>query len=587
MNILALQLGHSATVLLMQDGQVRHAVSQEKFDNIKNSASFPHDAIEWILAKNHLRADQIDKVALCGLGVHPHQLETLSGDTAPTAGDSTLKRTFATLDLKYSDNPLFQLINSRKQAGNARVQAVGREKLLALLLERYGFAENQITFVEHHLCHAYSPAYFFDREGKDWLILSMDGSGDRDFAAVDTLKNSKIESVSRTPWKHSLGYVYSLTTRFLGMKPLEHEYKVMGLAAYAKPDYYRKTYEKIFQDVAWLKDDGSLQFGSKFPLNRFDHYLRDVCVGERFDNIAAALQHFLETLVLQWVRASVAATGIPNVMTSGGVFMNVKLNKLIQELPEVEATRFMPSCGDESNPFGGAFYVAEQNGLASTIRPLDNIYLGHSFTNEDVAAFIKTHCLDQKYCVRHYPDIESEIAALLADFEVVARVAGPAEFGARSLGNRAILANPSDMKSFYTVNDQIKARDFWMPFAPSLLDTDADRYLINPKHEAAPYMITAFDTKPLAYDHLRAAMHQGDHSVRPQIVTEKANSRYYKVIQGFKERTGIGGVMNTSYNLHGYPLAATLEQALFTFENSGLPNLALENYMISKRAAAS
>ena len=271
-------------------------------------------------------------------------------------------------------------------------------------------------------------------------------------------------------------------------------------------------------------------------------------------------------------------------MTSGGVFMNVKLNKLIQELPEVEETRFMPSCGDESNPFGGAFYVAEQKGAANTIRPLENIYLGHSFTNDAVEQFVKARHIDQKYCVRHYPDVETEIANLLADFQVVARVAGPAEFGARSLGNRAILANPSDMRSFYTVNDQIKARDFWMPFAPSLLDTDADRYLVNPRNDLAPYMITAFDTKPLAYDHLRAAMHQGDHTVRPQIVTERANPRYYRVIQAFKERTGIGGVLNTSYNLHGYPLAATLDQALFTFENSGLPHLALENFLVSKQA---
>jgi len=375
-----------------------------------------------------------------------------------------------------------------------------------------------------------------------------------------------------------------MTTKFLGMKPLEHEYKVMGLAAYAKKGYFEGTYNRVFKGVAWLKKDGSIEFSSKFPLNRFEEYLRNVCIGERFDNVAGALQQFLEDLVLDWVRLAIKKIGIRNVMTSGGVFMNVKLNKLIQELPEVERVRFMPSCGDESNPFGAAYAVMERTGKAHSIPipPLGHVYLGHEFSNDDIRIFIKSHDIERRYDVQYHENIEDVIAKMIADFNVVARVAGKAEFGARSLGNRAILANPSDMKSFYTVNDLIKARDFWMPFAPSILDTDVRRYLLNPKDVESPYMITAFDTTPLAHDHLRAAMHQGDKTVRPQIVTEKANLKYYRLIMKFKEHTNIGGILNTSYNLHGFPLASTLEQALFTFENSGLKNLALENYLLSK-----
>jgi carbamoyltransferase len=163
-------------------------------------------------------------------------------------------------------------------------------------------------------------------------------------------------------------------------------------------------------------------------------------------------------------------------------------------------------------------------------------------------------------------------------------VAGRAELGARALGNRSILAHPGDLRSFYTVNDQIKERDFWMPFAPAVLEEDAGRYLQRPPEHGAPYMITAFDTTAAARDDLRAAIHQKDLTVRPQLVTVASNPKFHRLLTEFKTRTGIGGVLSTSLNIHGYPLAATLDQALFTFERSGLRYLVVEDTMLSKDA---
>ena len=243
----------------------------------------------------------------------------------------------------------------------------------------------------------------------------------------------------------------------------------------------------------------------------------------------------------------------------------------------------MPSCGDESNVFGATASFLK-NYLNKPLKQNLSIYLGMEYTNNDIRDFIDSNGLSKKYKVEFYDDIEKKIAELLSEFNTVARFCGRTEFGARSLGNRALLANPSDMKSFYMVNDQIKVRDFWMPFAPSILDVDMDNYIkeYNSSKYEPYYMIATYDSKPKFQQDCRAAMHQGDKTARPQMVTKQLNERYYNLISEFKKITGIGAVLNTSLNLHGYPLVGTPEQAIFTLENSDLQYLAIENWLISK-----
>ncbi|MEW6070483.1 MAG: carbamoyltransferase C-terminal domain-containing protein, partial [Candidatus Thermoplasmatota archaeon] len=293
----------------------------------------------------------------------------------------------------------------------------------------------------------------------------------------------------------------------------------------------------------------------------------------------------IEERVTAWIRAAIVKTGIRRIFTGGGVFMNVKLNKRIQEMEEVEEVFFMPSCGDESNPIGAAYAVAAEKGIQT--QPLDNLYLGIWYSEQKIREFIDANKLDERYRVTKPDDIEETIAELIANRQIVARFSGKCEWGARSLGNRAILAHPSHMESFYTVNDLIKCRDFWMPFAPTILDTAADKYLVgyDSKKVEAPYMITAFQATDIGVKELRAALHQGDHTLRPQILTEKANPDYYRLLKAFEARTGVGAVLNTSFNLHGYPLVATPQQALMTFEKSGLKHLALGPFLISKVVA--
>ncbi len=576
MHILILQLGHNATAALSDGNSVIEVISQEKFDNIKNSSSFPIDAINYILVKYKLSKDDITQIINSGNIVFPHMLIENKDDCRPSKKNK-LKLFHRYIDYKLNNklvNAIFDYRISKYQSKSSNI--------LTNKLQELGFNNFKLEFIEHHTCHTFSPLSLYGDSNDKFLIFAMDGMGDFNSSMVSIYNSGSINTIAKTSHHSSIGYIYSITTVFLGMKALEHEYKVMGLAAYSKKNYYMETYNKIFKNIVTINDD--LTFESRFPTRRFYHYLKSVAVGERFDNIAGALQHFTEELVTKWISAAIKKTGIKNIMTSGGVFMNVKMNQKILSLPEVEKAFFMPSCGDESNVFGAAAYFVK-NELKKDIKQNLPIYFGMEYSNSQVEEFININKLADKYNVKYVEDIEIEIARLLADFNTVARFAGRTEFGARSLGNRALLANPSDMKSFYTVNDQIKVRDFWMPFAPSMLDTYADKYLINyDKDKYNPYyMMATYESTKEFQKHCRAAMHQGDKTARPQIVTKEMNSKYYKVIKEFEKLTGIGAILNTSFNLHGYPLVGTLEQAIFTFENSGPGYLAIENWLISKK----
>jgi carbamoyltransferase len=588
MNILSIQTGHNATVGLMQNGRVVALLSQEKLDNIKNSEVFPSQAIEAVFSQCGLVADDIDEVLIAGKMlfprhcIAPHQVAGGEIKVSDHLRPPTIVRWTKQLE-KWLSGCLPGLF---AYARRYRHRALRQEALrhLQTRLTELGLGAKPLHFVEHHLCHARAAYHALEQEkGRAALVFTLDGMGDGLCATVTQVKeDGSWVRIASTPIASSLGSIYAQTTRFLGMKVLEHEYKVMGLAAYCR-GYHLDTYRRIFDPVIDLDPQNPLTFRSRVDTSDFFDYLAKHAVGERFDNLAGGLQHLLEDRVTRWIANAIQMTGIRRIFTGGGTFMNVKLNQRIQEMPEVEQASFLPSCGDESNPLGAAYAHAVT--LGQTVYPLSHLYLGISYTREQLARFIQERGLIEKYEVSEPEDIEETIAQLLTERQVVARFSGRCEWGARSLGNRAILAHPSYLESFYTVNDLIKARDFWMPFAPTVLDTWASRYLANyePTKVLAPHMITAFRATSLGISHLRAAMHQGDFTIRPQVLEEKANSAYYRLLQAFERRTGVGGVMNTSFNLHGYPLVATPEQALTTFESSGLIHLALGEFLISKK----
>ena len=360
------------------------------------------------------------------------------------------------------------------------------------------------------------------------------------------------------------------------MKPFEHEYKVMGLAPYAK-DYILEPAYKVFKDT--LMVDG-LDFKWRNKPEDMYFYFRDKLEGMRFDGIAAGLQKWCEELVVEWINNILGHLKVDSLVYSGGLSMNVKINQAIAEIPGIKHFFVPPSGGDESTPIGAAYSICAKLGVPTY--PLDNGYLGYSLLDSEVEELIKKYKIRQNHNVINNVSIE-EIVNLLVNNKVIARCVGSMEFGARALGNRSILCNPANYDNVRLINEKIKFRDFWMPFTPSILDYRAKEYLVNPKNFSSPYMTIAFNTKPLAQEHLAAAIHPADFTARPQILEKAANPEYYALIKAFEKKTGIGALLNTSLNLHGEPIVRNAEDACHTFTNSGLDALLLNNTLIIKQ----
>lgn len=317
----------------------------------------------------------------------------------------------------------------------------------------------------------------------------------------------------------------------------------------------------------------------------FPVFIRKNLYTYRFDHIAGGLQKLTEELHQSWIEEAIKRYQINNIALGGGVFMNVKANGSILSLKSVHEMFAMPSCGDESNAIGAAYWGA-LHALKSTEKipgPLVDLYLGPSFSDDEVWKELQLFKSTKLYILTRQKHPEAIIARLLAKGEIVAIFQGRMEWGARALGNRSILANASNLEVISIINKQIKNRDFWMPFAPAILDTWAEKYLVNPKKANSPFMMLAFHSTPLAQIHLKAAMHQADKTLRPQIVSKKQNSFLYGVIKRYEKQTGMGGILNTSFNIHGEPIVCTPRDALSTFHRSGLRYLLIGNWLISKK----
>ena len=362
-----------------------------------------------------------------------------------------------------------------------------------------------------------------------------------------------------------------MATLYLGMRPDEHEFKVMGLAPYSKQKYVDQVFNKIRQIN---KIDGMRIIHDKRPQDLYS-YLHGQWVDERFDNIAGGVQKLTEVLGCGVVKQTFEETGIRHFAMGGGVAMNVKMNMAIADMECVDYL-FVPGSGsDETLSIGGCYLL---NAASETNKPLRSLYLGYNI-NDDSLDF---EALNKAFSIKEEVET-SYVADLLASGDIVARVSGRCEFGARALGNRSILADPSKPGAVKKINEAIKNRDFWMPFALSILADKADLYVNNKKGIPAQFMSIAFDTFPGRYREILAGTHPYDFTVRPQYVHLDTNSDYYNLIHEFEIRTGIPALLNTSFNLHGEPIANNVFDAIKTFENSEIDHLLFGHSLLSKK----
>jgi carbamoyltransferase len=361
----------------------------------------------------------------------------------------------------------------------------------------------------------------------------------------------------------------------------------MGLARYASEAATARA-AAAFREVFDFVDDTPCRFEWKRRGSRY-RTLLEATLGLRFDAIAGGAQRVLEESLVEWSALMHARHGGDRLAVGGGVFMNVRANALVAGQDWVREFFAFPSCGDESNAVGAAYLgylrLCADRGVAPAPQPFGPAYLGPAIADADVEALLRAGDLARRHDVTEPACMEARIAELLAQGAVVARCAGRMEFGARALGNRSILAHPTDRGAVSLINTMIKNRDFWMPFAPTILRERADDYLENPGSFSSPYMMLTFPTAPEHREEIAAAIHPHDGSARAQILEEAWNPEYHRLIREFERRTGVGAVLNTSFNLHGEPLVCSAEDAVSTFERSGLPHLALGRWLISKRDA--
>jgi carbamoyltransferase len=581
--VLGIHDGHLATAALVKDGKLVACVSEERFSRVKNQSGFPAKAIDFVLREGGVTSSELDLAVLAGFDLAP------IGGTQTSANDGSLRGIYSTISpIRNAWGSIEYHVPAFQSLGNLGYRLYSRPGFNLTRRERLkklrgylNLSPSKIRVLEHHYCHAYSAMYGPAWSGREFLVMTLDGEGDEICASVNLVQDGKMKRLAVTPKKASLGWIYAEVTRYLGMKPLEHEYKVMGLAPYAQPESVDKSY-KLMRKLVRIGVSNPLIFEAPFRTNLTYRYLRAHFASHRFDWVAGATQKLAEDLITQWISSAVKETGVHRVALSGGVFMNVKANLRVMEMDGIEELFIFPSCGDESNPIGAAWWGYDKI-TGENPEPLRDLYLGPEFGEAELETTLKA----QRFEYQKHGDIEKVIAELVSKGKVVARMKGRMEWGARALGNRSILADPSDWETVRVINNMIKQRDFWMPFAPSILEESEDEYIENPKRMPAPYMIVAFNSKELGRKQFRAAMHPYDFTLRPQIVAEDWNPTYSSLLKNFKKYTGIGGVLNTSFNLHGEPVVCNPSDAMHVLKDSGLQYLAIGDYLVNKPQAAS
>ena len=366
------------------------------------------------------------------------------------------------------------------------------------------------------------------------------------------------------------------------MKPNEHEYKVMGLAPYCKPEYFKDILSifKKFQKVKGLKFEDSNR-----PKDLY-FSIKKLIDTKRFDAIAGALQKYTEELVAEWVFNCIKKTKIKNVCLAGGVAMNVKANLILSKLNNIDNI-YVPASPDDASQAMGACYASYveyfNKNNETVIKPthLKNAYLGYDVNLEKVENKLKN--LKNKNFIVKNKNINTIAAKLINSGKIVGRVCGKAEFGARALGNRSILANPKYPEVKKIINEKVKNRDVWMPFAASVLEKYAKKYFFIKSSDSYKYMTNCVETTKLGKKLLNSALHPYDGTCRPQILKKGNNPDYEDLIDKFGKKSGVYALLNTSFNIHGQPISNTIDDALKVFFKTDLDALILPGHIIIKR----
>ena len=595
MKILSITLEKCSGCAVLIDDKIVFSTSEERYSRIKSDSSFPKNSINDALSFSGLKGTDFDKIIICGnklsvLAPLMNEYSTFSVDDQIRAMEEywypnlVLGKNKSFLEvfkdkINLEQFPFNTEIGKRfdvSKLHNPYTEEDGKnvsnffKQIIASFL---GVEQEKIIHMEHDWCHAAYALYGSPIRDDNTLIVTADAWGDdlSGTLSVYSKEKGQIERVKEYNHKDfQLARIYRYTTLVLKMLANEHEYKVMGLASYYNGPIIEKV-EKVFDKM--LQSDGLEFIFNKDILDIYD-YLKNNLKNFRFDHIAAGLQSFTEKILVNWFSNAISRYNAKSVVFSGGVSMNVKANMKISQIPKIEKFFVCGAGTDETLPIGACYHWAEMNGIKP--KPLDTLYLGSNamYDEKDISSLAQ-------YAVKKF-NSEEQILEQILENKIVAVCRGKMEMGQRALGNRSKIADPRTRSNVEKINNSIKKRDFWMPFAPVILEEYQDLLIQNPKKIDSPFMTIAFETKD-GKNKFPAGVHQADGTARAQLLKKEHNPILWNLIFKFYEKTGIPALLNTSFNLHGEPIVRTIHDALRVFDKSELEVLWLDEHIIEKK----
>jgi carbamoyltransferase len=577
MNILGLFApGPNPSAALIAGGKLVAWAEEERFNRIKTAPNdFPFKAARFCLEQAGLNLDQIDCIAY-GWDSTRYALE--------------VPMFYEEQYTKYHDTQAYNKLQQSYRLNLYHPDRIAQTLRLGLRQLSPTNRIPPIKYYSHHLSHVASA--FYASGFMEANVLSIDGSGEEICTMLAKADAQGIEVLETWKLPHSLGGVYATFTEFLGFTPYMDEGKVTGLASYG-------AYKQELQD----KLDKVLSFDEKtgnYAVNPYMRFIGDHNFGRRFTDefvalfgeprskavsalaapypdLAFAVQWRLEQTVMAMVRGLHERTGLTNVCLAGGVAMNCAMNGKIAQMDCVKKLFIQPASTDTGVSLGAALLAARENGddVAFT---MNHVHYGPSYTDEQIERVLQT----AKLRYRKSANVAAETAQMLADGKVVGWVQGAMEVGARSLGGRSILANPmlKDMKD--KLNLEVKHREDWRPFCPSVKAESYERFFQSDVEAYNPQcMIAALPVVESERGHIPSCVHV-DGTARVQRVTKDVHPLFWNVLDEFEQRTGYGILINTSFNVQGEPMVRTPEDALRCYFSTGLDALVMGSFILEK-----
>ena len=550
---------HDSSACIARDGELLFAVAEERISRVKHDAGFPVNAIQACLGFANVRAEQIDEVCFGWQTAGPvfrHDLKMYGTGQWPAT--------------------YLNVLNSSRHFLSMWHQESG-----AKVFERtFGTSKPRMRFVDHHLAHAIS-AYGYSGFD-DAAIVVMDGRGAWEATSIWHGKNGRIEHIQTIPFPNSIGGFYSAFTEYLGFVPNSDEWKVMGLAPYGEPGVkldafltpetnngtpYRVHTKRINGGGTGAVAGITAMLGARrLPESEID---------SRHKNIAFAVQDYCERAMMSVVRAALKKTNSKNLCLAGGVALNSKANGKILASGIVENLFVQPAASDDGVALGAALAPYLDHGGRLPNRAMRHAYFGPSFDDAAIETALKTY----KLRYTRLGDPAGVAAQLLSEGKILGWFQGRMEFGPRALGGRSILADPRDPEMTAKVNNAVKFREWWRPFAPSMKREAAGDFVESATD--SPFMILTAQVRHEKQSVIPAVTHV-DGSARPQTVEQTANPVYWRLIDEFGKRTGVPVVMNTSFNLRGEAIVNTPTDAIRTFFSSGMDGLVIGSFLVEK-----